>query len=133
MKYKCIRYKTDERYFTIGKVYTYDGGIVNDNGYKYEWESEPALMNYLSCWYEFEIVDDEDDSPPDVVKVIFNYPATIVFFSDGTKEVVQCRDGDWFDEEKGIAMALLKKAYGKAYYSKCIRPFLPNTFLRDYL
>lgn len=47
-----------------------------------------------------------------IEKVIFNGPATIVLWSDGTKTVVKCQDGDGFDHEKGLAMAITKKAFG---------------------
>lgn len=40
-----------------------------------------------------------------IKKVIFNDPATIVFWNDGTKTVVQAR-GEAFDPEKGLAMAI---------------------------
>lgn len=45
-----------------------------------------------------------------VKKVIFNDPATIVFFEDGSKVVVKANDGEAYDPEKGIAMAIAKKA-----------------------
>ena len=51
-------------------------------------------------------------SPIDIKNVIFNDPATIVFWSDGTKTVVKCRPGDKFDPEKGLAMAITKKTMG---------------------
>lgn len=44
--------------------------------------------------------------------VVFSGPATIVFWTDGTKTVVKCRKGDKFDPEKGIAMACAKKLLG---------------------
>ena len=47
-----------------------------------------------------------------IKKVIFNDPATIVFWTDGTKTVVKAQDGDLFDCEKGLAMAIVKKVYG---------------------
>ena len=57
----------------------------------------------------------------EIKKVIFNEPATIVFFEDGTKTVVKCQKGDTFDPEKGLAMAISKKALGnKGNYYKVI-------------
>lgn len=50
-----------------------------------------------------------------VKKVIFNAPATIVYWSDGSKTVVKCKKGEIFDREKGLAMAISKKFLGKAY------------------
>jgi len=45
-------------------------------------------------------------------KVIFNDPATVVLWSDGTKTVVKCGPDDIFDKEKGLAMAIVKKMAG---------------------
>ena len=42
-------------------------------------------------------------------KVIFNPPATIIFWTDDTKTVVKCGENDEFDPEKGLAMAFAKK------------------------
>ena len=55
---------------------------------------------------------------PEIERVIFNGPATIVFWSDNTKTIVKCMEGEEFDEEKGIAMAFMKKLYGKGYMNK---------------
>lgn len=48
---------------------------------------------------------------PTVEKVIFNGPATIVLWTDGTKTVVKCEDEE-FDKEKGLAMAITKRFLG---------------------
>lgn len=45
-------------------------------------------------------------------KVVFNDPATIVFWSDNTKTVVKCGPEDTYDMEKGLAMAIVKKMAG---------------------
>lgn len=47
-----------------------------------------------------------------IKKVIFNPPATIVLWEDGTKTVVKAQNDDEFDSEKGLAMAISKKALG---------------------
>ena len=54
-----------------------------------------------------------------VKKVIFNPPATIVYWGDGTKTVVKAQNGDGFDREKGFAMACAKKFFGNQgnYYN----------------
>lgn len=62
-----------------------------------------------------------------ITKVIFNPPATIVFWNDNTKTVVKCREGDAFDHEKGITMAIAKKALGnKDGYYEDIKKWLPK-------
>lgn len=47
-----------------------------------------------------------------ILKVIFNDPATIVFWCDGTKTVVKCQENDKYDKMTGLAMAISKKAFG---------------------
>ena len=48
-----------------------------------------------------------------VKRVIYNDPATIVFFSDGTKVVVKRHENDVFDEQTGLLMCIAKKFLGK--------------------
>ena len=52
--------------------------------------------------------------------VIFNPPATIVFWMDGTKTVVKDQGEVFYDPEKGMAMAVAKKAFGNQgnYYNQ---------------
>lgn len=54
-----------------------------------------------------------------IENVIFNDPATIVFWRDGSKTVVKAID-EPYDPEKGLAMAIAKKAYGNEgnYYNE---------------
>lgn len=64
---------------------------------------------------------------PKIKDVIFNDPATIVFWADGTKTVVKCQDDDIFDPEKGLAMAISKKALGnKGNYCNELKKWLPK-------
>lgn len=49
---------------------------------------------------------------PTAKRIIFNNPATVVFWADGTKTVVKTMEGDKFDEYAGFAAALCKKIYG---------------------
>lgn len=51
-------------------------------------------------------------SIPEIKNVIFNPPATIILWSDNTKTVVKCQEGDTYDPEHGLAMAIVKKMYG---------------------
>lgn len=60
-------------------------------------------------------------------KVIFSCPATIVLWNDGTKTVVKSGEYDVFDPEKGLAMAIAKKALGnKGNYYNIFREWLPE-------
>ena len=49
------------------------------------------------------------ESPIQVERVIFNEPATIVFWADGTKTVVKTSPNDKFDKEKAILWAYMIK------------------------
>lgn len=77
---------------------------------------------------------DVDISKPEcaIVKVIFNNEATIVFWSDNTKTVVKCGDADIFDKEKGLAMAICKKAMGnKGNYYEEFKKWIPELKVDD--
>ena len=64
---------------------------------------------------------------PEIKNVIFNNPATIVFWADGDKTVVKAQRGDKFDPEKGLTMAIVKKLYGnKGSYCEKIKKWLPK-------
>ena len=49
---------------------------------------------------------------PAIKKVIFNNPATIVIWNDGTKTTVKCSERDEYSEEVGLAMCISKKDLG---------------------
>ena len=66
-----------------------------------------------------------------IERVIFNDPATVILWADGTKTVVKCQDGEKYDPEKGLAMALVKKMCGNKgnYYkifTKVLKKFGPE-------
>lgn len=77
--------------------------------YKYDLQFQQRLM--LNSVYGIKIAD-----LMGVKKVIFNAPATIVLWNDGTKTVVKCSENDIFDPEKGLAFCFLKKLLGDRYY-----------------
>ena len=67
----------------------------------------------------------------EIKDVIFNDPATIVFWKDGSKTVVKA-DNELYDPEKGLAMAIAKKAYGnKGNYFNEIKKWTGDTRLGD--
>ena len=60
-------------------------------------------------------------------KVIYNDPATIVYWLDGTKTVVKCQDGDIYDAEKGLLLCYMKKCLGnKGSFNKVLNKYLPS-------
>lgn len=66
----------------------------------------------------------------DTIKdVIFNDPATIVLWKDGTKTVVKCQKetGDIYNPELGLAMCIIKKCCGnKGNYNDVFNKWLPK-------
>lgn len=74
------------------------------------------------CWNKFvnEIKDvcfaealmQDVDEGVFIKKVIFNAPATIVIWSDGSKTVCKCEEGDDFNEETGLALCICKALMG---------------------
>lgn len=60
-------------------------------------------------------------------RVIFNDPATIVIWEDGSKTIVKCQKGDVYDPEKGLALCFMKKALGnKGNFNNVLKTELPR-------
>lgn len=45
-------------------------------------------------------------------KMVYNPPMTIAIWSDGTKTMARCEDGDAYSKELGFALCVMKKKYG---------------------
>lgn len=79
---------------------------------------------------DYKVVDEDDfddlyDDPPmwgvpDIRRIVFNDPATIVFWDDGTKTVVKTCEGDKFERYMGFAAACMKKMFGSTSRAKAI-------------
>lgn len=126
MNARDIKFYTDNSYSTT-EVSVFVGGCIHK--YMVDWSevrslteaAVPILVNIqmiikTGC-VEYVTRTVCQDSP--VIKdVLFNPPATIVFWEDGTKTVVK-NQGEKFDPEKGLAMAIAKKTYGNngSYYN----------------
>ena len=77
----------------------------------------------LGDQFKFDLVK------PEIEKVIFSGPCTIVMWSDGDKTIVRCENEN-FDKEKGLAMAIVKKFLGtnknKSDYFDIFKEFIPE-------
>lgn len=67
-----------------------------------------------------------------IKRVIFNNPATIVFWKDGTKTVVKCqgegKKREKYDKEKGLALCIAKKVLGnKSNFNNAINYWLSRS------
>ena len=80
---------------------------------------EDGMFHDLGLFKDFKLVEIKDTAHVfnelAIKKVIFNNPATIVFWEDGTKTVVKCKYGDLFSYDMGIYAATLKKIFGDSY------------------
>lgn len=69
------------------------------------------------------IVDDEYIY---IKKVIYNDPYTIVLWSDGRKTTSKKMDGDVFNKELGLSLAILKKLAGHDQVAKLLDDWAPE-------
>lgn len=81
-----------------------------------------AEFDYDDCYedvwmdgYKCGMNDSALDLP---VRAIFNNPATILFWPDGTKTVSKCVEGDIWDREKGVMAAMLRKYLGYGWFER---------------
>lgn len=63
-------------------------------------------------------------------KIIFNGPATIVIWDDGTKTVVKQSKYDNYDYEKGFAMCVVKRIFGDK--RNAIRKMIDEAYGNEY-
>lgn len=78
----------------------------------------PALIGEINSRMDFT---------PKIENVIFNNPATAVFWSDGTKTVVKCQPGDTYSKETGLAMCISKKFFGnKSNFNEIFKKWIPE-------
>lgn len=88
---------------------------------------EMALAEAAQKWFPKAAKKEDKVMIPKIKDVIFNNPATIVKWADGTKTVVKVQKGEPYDEEKGLAMAFIKKIYdNKGNYNDIFRKWCPK-------
>lgn len=84
------------------------------------------ILNYITndIYTTKEAVKTMRDS---IKKIIFNDPATIIIWGNGDKTIVKCGEGETYDPEKGMAMAIAKHFLGdKGNYYKTFKKWLPK-------
>lgn len=62
--------------------------------------------------FMYELLGFTGDLTPD--HVIFNGPATIAFWADGTKTVVKCAEGEHYNKRTAVMWCIMKKLYGNS-------------------
>lgn len=66
----------------------------------------------------------EKSNLPKIKKVIFNNPATIIIWTDKSKTVVKCMEGDTWDPEKGFMAAYLTKILGQKRFHSELKKYV---------
>lgn len=77
----------------------------------------PGGINYFDINGEFKSIY--------ITKVIYNNPATVVFWSDGTKTIAKCHENDTYSCEYGLNTCILKKLF-KSTYKDILNAWLPT-------
>lgn len=95
---------------------------------KYCYNDINSCLKISNEGFEFFTVNPMSDL--NIKNVIFNDPATIVFWADGTKTIVKCSEDDIFDPEKGLAMAICKRALGDKF-RKTFSKWVPEEEKKD--
>lgn len=106
----AIDYKTVyETLYADSAQYTFPcGRYVPEMRIAITEEMSKTVFDALYAWGKAAgYIDDSDDPKP--TKVIFNGPATVTFFDDGTKVVTKAKDGDEFDPLFGIIACMVRK------------------------
>jgi len=62
-----------------------------------------------------------------IKEIIYNDPATIVLWSDGSKTVSKCAEGDVYNYETGLAVCVLKKLVGGVKVHDLFEDWLPTS------
>lgn len=90
-------------------------------------DTENARYGRKACSDRITTAVNKANMHRQIKKVIFNNPATIVIWADNIKTIVKC-DGEKFDPEKGLAMAIVKRLLGdnNGYYYEVFDKWLPK-------
>lgn len=71
----------------------------------------------------------------DIRDIIFNGPATVILWRDGSKTVIKQQKGDKWDPEKAVAMAVMKKVFGTnvtgSNYLEFVKPYIEKALEED--
>lgn len=129
---------SQEFYNDSGRIvrhYEFTGyGITLRNGYYISETPNSSVKKPVELETESNVASDEIDVKRarknhfKIQRVVFNGPATIVFWKDGTKTVSKCREGDPYSKEAGLAICYMKRALGNhRNFNKAMKRWLEKT------
>lgn len=82
---------------------------------------QSRIDNSFGSYYE-----DDNGNVTYIKEVIYNDPAVVVIWNDGTKTVSKCDYGDNFNPEFGLILCVLKKIVGNEQVAKLLMNWVPN-------
>ena len=103
-------YDAEDAIKLLGRIFGEEPFTKYDPFTKYETvdvDTEPTYTCTYTAPDSIKFMDVLDD----VKQVIYNEPATIVTFSDGSKVCVKCCEKDKFSKEAGLIYAIVKRLY----------------------
>lgn len=107
-----------KKYLTRQAAEIYSGLVKAKRGKDYRFDAMNYSLVLASPFFA-------QSKNPKIKRAIFNNPATIVYWTDGTKTVVKCSDGDTYSKESGLAMCFMKKMHGNDNgYHKVFKEFI---------
>lgn len=112
------------RIYINNKEKKIDDPIVMDGVFKINeviWNEFPSaeITPKLSTFKTYNKKNERKFTPlylPEITEVLFNDPATIVWFEDGSKSVAIAGHDDKYDRETGLATCLIKRVLGNKRY-----------------
>lgn len=97
---------------------------MTKTSYNYFFPNDESVKNTSKIIFS---KNSEMDIRDNIKDVIFNDPATIVLWKDGSKTVVKAQEGELYDPEKGFAMAISKKMLGgHGNYFEVFKKWVPE-------
>ena len=148
MKYIGVKFTTHDKPFEVkGQVYYYKTNlaiepraafVIESNGYTYD---NPVIVVSISGKAPDPSRDYKEITKmkpiayiprelPDWIKprhVTFSpdkSQITCIVWENGEKTIVKCGENDIFDFEKGFAMAVITRLYGKSETKKLVKKFI---------
>lgn len=134
----CMHYNTITHKCSHANVCTSTKTTPDEIVIPSHWESKesPFSMNelpkHLSTTYRaynsmYKPKTPKQKALERIKNVIFNDPVTVVIWNDGTKTIVRCGEGETYDPEKGLAMAISKYFFdNKGYFNEVFKKWLPD-------
>lgn len=125
------RYGTVADHWSARSLINYSDFSETTDGVRANWSSVSDSMDkFIKKMIETYYIKMEEKNKmyiPEIKNVYFNDPCTVVIWEDKTKTIVRCSENDFYDPEKGLAMAIIKKIFGNDNsFHKIFKKWVPE-------